>query len=252
MTDVLPTQQLASLLTGAPWRRLAVLGDSIAAGVREPHPGYRDLSWVDRLAEPLGLAAPGLAVLNLGERNLVARAVRERQLALALAFQPDLAIVAAGGNDALRPGFSRAAVERELAAIVRPLRAVGADVVMIELLDIAAAGLVPPAADAPLRELAAATRAVAADTGAVLVAMRAHPAAADPGIYAADRVHLNARGHAIVGGETVRALAAAIPATTRPAPLAVALTMDEILEDLSHPGPPPGRWNVPARDPLAA
>ena len=91
----------ASTLSGAPWRRLAVVGDSIAEGVREPHVGYRDLSWIDRIAESL----PGLEVLNLGRRNLLAREVLASQLDAALAFRPDLAIVAAGGNDALRRSF---------------------------------------------------------------------------------------------------------------------------------------------------
>lgn len=27
------------------------------------------------------------------------------------------------------------------------------------------------------------------------------------------------------------------------------LTMDEILEDLCYPGPPPGRWRLPRREP---
>jgi lysophospholipase L1-like esterase len=212
--DVLSHDELVELLDGAPWRRLAVLGDSIAEGVREPHPGFRDLSWIDRVAEPLGDLVPDLAVLNLGRRDLLAREVRERQLAPALDFGPDLAILAAGGNDALRRSFDPAAVRAELEAVVRPLRRMGADVVMIELMDIVASGLVPEASraaiDARMRRLAAATREVAAQHGAILVQLRGHPASADPGVYASDRLHLNARGHAIVGAETARCLAAAL------------------------------------------
>ncbi|MDQ4098124.1 MAG: hypothetical protein M3144_09685, partial [Actinomycetota bacterium] len=40
----------------------------------------------------------------------------------------------------------------------------------------------------------------------------------------------------------VRALAAAIPATARPREPAIEISMEEILEDLCWPGPPPGRW----------
>lgn len=29
----------------------------------------------------------------------------------------------------------------------------------------------------------------------------------------------------------------------------IEITLEEILEDLCHPGLPPGRWNVPARSP---
>ena len=212
MTDyVLPAQELAAMLDGAPWRRLAVIGDSIASGVREPHPGYRDLSWTDRIAEALG----DVEVLNLGERDLTAQQVRERQLAGAVAFRPDLAVVAAGGNDALSRAFDPASVDRELDAMVATFRRFGADVLMIELMDIVRSGLVAPEyverVDERLAALASVTRVVAQRRGAVLVRMRLHDAAADPGVYASDRLHLNARGHAIVATQAVRALSKAIP-----------------------------------------
>ena len=214
MTIPTDSEQTA-LLRGAPWQRLAVLGDSIAEGVREPLDGYRDLSWIDRIAEPLRANVPELAVLNLGRRGLRASEVRAGQLDAALAFRPDLAIVVAGGNDALGHSFAPDAVEGELDAMVGALRGAGADVVMLELLDIVAAGLVPPQHAAPigsrLRRLARLTRAVAERHGAILVDMRRHPASADPSVYATDRLHLNVRGHAIVAREAVRALAAAIP-----------------------------------------
>jgi lysophospholipase L1-like esterase len=214
--EVLPDHELATLLRDAPWRRLAVLGDSVAEGVREPHAGYLDLSWADRLEASLRTADPRLTVLNLGRRGLRAAEVHASQLQPALAFEPDLAIVAAGGNDALRRSFDPGAVERELVAMVGPLRRAGSDVLLLELMDVVASGLVrgerAAALDARLRRLAALTRRVARRHGAILVAMRGHRAGADPGVYASDRVHLNARGHAIVGSEAIRALAAAMPA----------------------------------------
>ena len=235
-------------LSGAPWRRLAVVGDSIAEGVREPHDGYRDLSWIDRIAEPLRAEDPQLEVLNLGRRNLLAREVLATQLDAALSFRPDLAIVAAGGNDALQRSFAPDVVERELDVIVGSLAGAGADVVMLELMDIVASGLVPPEHAGPLdermRALAALTRRVARRQGAVLVELRGDPASADPGVYAGDRLHLNARGHAIVAGEAVRVLRSAILARGL---REVSITEAELLADLSWPGPPPGEWRVPQR-----
>jgi lysophospholipase L1-like esterase len=214
--DILSDHELATILRDAPWQRLAVIGDSVAEGVREPADGYLDLSWVDRIEASLRTAAPRLAVLNLGRRNLRAAEVRARQLDPALAFRPDLAIVAAGGNDALRRSFDPGAVERELVAMVGPLRRAGADVMLLELMDVVSSGLVAPehaaALDGRMRRLAELTRRVARRHDAVLVEMRGHPASADPGVYASDRLHLNARGHAIVGGQAIRALGAAIPA----------------------------------------
>jgi lysophospholipase L1-like esterase len=249
--DVLPFAPLVALLRGAPWRRVAVLGDSIAEGVREPHGGYLDLSWIDRIAEPLRAVAPGLTVMNLGQRDLLAAEVRERQLGAALGFRPDLAIVAAGGNDALRRSFAPDRVVCELDAIVAPLRRAGADVLMIELLDIVASGLVPHEYAVPLdermRALAEVTRAVAARHDAMLVEMRGHPASADPGVYSSDRLHLNARGHAIVATEAVRVLSAALANRPPTDPFTIELTEEEVLEDLSWPHPPPGRWQVGRR-----
>jgi lysophospholipase L1-like esterase len=198
------------------WRRVVILGDSIAEGVREPSDGYRDLSWTDRIADALAANVPELEVTNLGRRSLFAAEVRETQLNAALRLRPDLAILAAGGNDALHASFAPDDLTRELDAIVGPLRRLGADVLMLELLDIVASGLVPAEYAGPLderlRALADVTRAVAGRHGALLVEMRGHPASADPAIYASDRIHLNARGHAIVGAEAVRVLSAALAA----------------------------------------
>ncbi|MFD6464128.1 SGNH/GDSL hydrolase family protein, partial [Streptomyces roseolus] len=54
-------------LTGAPWRRFAVLGDSIARGAGDPTPGYAPTWWADRVAATLSAANPGLAYLNTGK-----------------------------------------------------------------------------------------------------------------------------------------------------------------------------------------
>ncbi|GGT65173.1 SGNH/GDSL hydrolase family protein [Actinomadura citrea] len=211
--SVLAAAEAAALLAGAPWTRMVTIGDSIAEGVREPVPGYRDLSWTDRVEEALGAAAPGFTALNLGRRDLVAAQVAAEQLGPALEFRPDLAFVVAGGNDMLRPDFDADGVRRELAAMVAAFRAAGADVVTIGLLDITAAGLGPSryreVISARTRQLAALTADVAGEHGACHVDNpRGHPLAADPGIYCADGLHLNARGHAFAAANTIRALAA--------------------------------------------
>jgi lysophospholipase L1-like esterase len=207
-------EELGRLLgVGVPWERVVVLGDSIAAGVREPSPGYRDLSWSDRLAAGLAVVRPGAVVHNLGRRDLTAAEVREGQLEEALASGPDLAIVAAGGNDLLRREFDPGLVGEELSAIVGPLRAVGADVLTFDLLDNTGTGLVPERFVAVLRErlaqLAEATRAASAAAGGWHASLRTHPAAADMDIFAGDGLHLNARGHAIVGTALARHLGVA-------------------------------------------
>jgi lysophospholipase L1-like esterase len=205
-------EELGRLL-GVGWERVVVLGDSIAAGVREPSPGYRDLSWSDRLAAGLALAWPGAVVHNLGLRDLTASEVRETQLEEALALGPDLAIVAAGGNDLLRREFDPDVVGEELSGILGPLRAAGADLLTFDLLDNTGTGLIPERFVAVLRDrltqLADATRAASTAVGGWHAPLRSHPAASDGDIFARDGLHLNARGHAIVGTELARCLGAA-------------------------------------------
>jgi lysophospholipase L1-like esterase len=209
---VLPVSEAAGLLAGTRWRRLAIIGDSIAEGVREPSAGYRDLSWTDRVEEALSIGRPDFAALNLGRRNLVAAEIRATQLDTALAFEPDLAFVIGGGNDMLRPHFDDAAVRAELTAMVAAFREIGADVCTLGMFDFTKAGLltgehVPGLRAAGIRLNQVVQEVTAAHDG-IHVAFFDHPAGGDPDIYARDRLHLNARGHAISAAETIRALAA--------------------------------------------
>jgi lysophospholipase L1-like esterase len=199
-------EELSARLAGAPWRVVVVMGDSIAAGVREPTPGYRDLSWADRLAAAL----PDAVVHNLGVRDRTAAQVRDEQLERALALRPDLAVVVAGGNDLLRRSLEWPRLRDQLVALVAPLRAAGADVLTMDLLDITVSGYVPEQFARPLsarlERLAELTRAIAEEHGALHARLRDHPAAVEPGIFSRDGLHLNARGHAIVAAEIAEAL----------------------------------------------
>jgi EmrB/QacA subfamily drug resistance transporter len=195
-------------LTLTPYRRFVVVGDSMAAGTGDPSPGYEHLGWADRIARALG---PEAAYLNLGRRNLLAREVRATQLEAALAFKPDLAAVLCGGNDLMRPDHDPAAVEEHLDAIVRALRAAGSEVIMFAPFDMSTSDVLPQEHKARWRSLIEGmtqqARRVARRNGALLVEFGDHPAGADASIYSSDRIHLNARGHAICAAGTARALA---------------------------------------------
>ncbi|MER5280287.1 SGNH/GDSL hydrolase family protein [Streptomyces sp. NPDC002809] len=208
----LHADRAASLLAGAPWRRLLVVGDTDATGRGEPVPGYRRAGWADRVAEALRTVRPSAAYLNLGHRDLPASAVRARQLGQALEFRGDLAVVAAGGDDAFRASFDIDTVGAELGRIIRPLRDAGCDVLTVGWFDAAGAGA-PQARgkDAPgnrLRQLAERTHAVSMQHGGIHVDLTAHPAGKRPGLRGADGRRLTMRGHAIVAATVVRALGA--------------------------------------------
>jgi lysophospholipase L1-like esterase len=191
--------------TRLPWRRFVAIGDSMAEGVGEPSPGYGTGSWVDRIA-----AAIGGEHLNLGRRFLRAHEVRVTQLDQALAFKPDLALVAAGGNDLMRPGHDLDAIEHEVEAIVAALRAAGSDVVMIAPLDITRTELLPQEQraswQAVIQRMSEIAQRVTERHGGLFVDFRLHPAGAEPSVYSRDLIHLSGRGHAIAAAEMLVAL----------------------------------------------
>jgi lysophospholipase L1-like esterase len=201
-----------ALLAGHPWRRFAALGDSIAEGVVEPLPGYSPLPLADRVAAELDRTGPGLAYLNLGRRGLRAHEVRAGQLDAALAFEPDLALVVCGANDALRPGYeSRAdAVDRDLTEMIRALQERGAQVITVSIFVRAEypslPGWLKPSPTERMAALGRRTVALAAALGTVHVDLADHPTARDPGTTSSDGLHGNGRSQAIAAAETIRML----------------------------------------------
>lgn len=206
----------AELLRGHPWRRFVVLGDSVAEGMCEPADGYPDLQWADRIAAELRAVHPALAYLNLGRRGLRAHEVRAAQLAPALGFGPDLALVVCGGNDAFRTGYDPDAVDADLTAMVTALRDVGADVITVGMFDVSHSPAVPAALRAGLGErmrlLSARTAALAGRLGTLHVHLTDHPMVADPSLYSGDGRHGSARSDAIAAAETLRVLGARLSA----------------------------------------
>jgi lysophospholipase L1-like esterase len=206
----LSADSAAAALAGSRWRRLAVLGDSLAKGVGDPSPGYRDLSWADRVADALRAVQPSLQYLNTGERGARVGDVVSGQLPAVLGFRPDLAIVVCGGNDLLAADYSAGATGTLLGVLCRSLRAVGADVLTFTLQDITAAY---PSLGSSLRDgiggLNDVIRSVAGSCDAIVVEMWGHPSQGDQDVYSADMMHASRRGHAIVAAATVRRLALA-------------------------------------------
>ncbi|OON27552.1 MULTISPECIES: SGNH/GDSL hydrolase family protein [unclassified Micromonospora] len=207
----------ARLLAGHPWRRFVVLGDSVAEGLCEPVDGYPEVQWADRIAAELDAARPGLAYLNLGLRGLRAHEVRATQLAPAVEFGPDLALVVCGGNDAFRSAYDADAVDAELAAMVAGLQEAGADVVTVGMFDVSHSPAVPARLRESLgermRRLATHTRALGERLGTLHVHLTDHPAVADPTLYSGDGRHGSARSDAIAAAETVRRLGAHLAAS---------------------------------------
>jgi hypothetical protein len=206
--------EAARLLAGHPWRRFVVVGDSVAEGIGDPVPGYPDQPWADRVAAELAYTAAELAYRNLGGRDTPIAAVRAAQLAGAVAFAPDLALVACGGFDALWTSFDLETVLAHQRAIVLALRDTGADVITVGMFDGPYSPTEPDEVTKPmarrlrqrLRDLSESTAGLAQECGAIHVDLTAHPAARARDMYSADGRHGSRRAHAIAAAATVRRL----------------------------------------------
>nr|WP_206444502.1 SGNH/GDSL hydrolase family protein [Nocardioides sp. KC13] len=200
----------AERLRHRPWRRFAVLGDSVTAGVMGPLDGYREASFSDRLIEALASTRPGFASVNLAIPYLTVAEIREVQLEPALEFAPDAVLVSAGGNDAFNP-FDPDHLRTQLELLLRPLAESGATVLTVGLFDLARSGLVPAEHAGDMAErfdtLDRITAEVTRSLGGIHIDTHHHPLSADASIYARDRIHGNARGHAVAFAAIVDALA---------------------------------------------
>jgi lysophospholipase L1-like esterase len=217
----LAPSEAAELLRRAPWQRVVVVGDSVAAGVSEHVTGYRDVAGAERVRDALSATRP-VTFANLGQRDLRVAEIAERQLHRALEFGPDLTIVAAGANDAFRRSFNPEQVRIGLLDLVWPLQEAASVVALIGLFDLARSGLVPEAFAGAMAErfdaLDAVSAGVASELGCVLVDNHSHPLARDPAIFASDNIHCNARGHAVAATNCVRALHRSLESGRRASP----------------------------------
>ncbi|QUH03733.1 SGNH/GDSL hydrolase family protein [Saccharopolyspora erythraea] len=188
------------------YRRFVALGDSQTEGLNDGDDvkGYR--GWADRLAEELAVADSRLRYANLAVRGRLAREVRAEQLSAALALSPDLATVMAGVNDLIRPRCDVAAVSGHIEHVLSALAATGATVVTFTYPDPGRRMPVGRLLTARTRDLNDRVRAAANRHGALVVDLSAHAVTSDPRLWSADRLHLNAFGHARLAAAVSRAL----------------------------------------------
>jgi len=125
-------QSAASPAGAGPWNRYVALGDSFTAGLGDPEPlnpgGMR--GWADRVAEEFSTVHSGFSYANLAVSGLVLQQIVDQQLGPAIALEPDLVTLSAGGNDLV---FHRRDPDRLAARLdeaVAALSATGATVVL--------------------------------------------------------------------------------------------------------------------------
>ena len=122
------------------------LGDSFTEGVgdrssRLPN-GVR--GWADRVAEKLAKAEPGWEYANLAIRSKRLRHIIDEQLEPALAMEPTLITLYAGGNDILDFGTDMDVLMAQYEALVARLAATGATLVLFTGFDVKVSAVLEP------------------------------------------------------------------------------------------------------------
>ncbi|WP_411374131.1 SGNH/GDSL hydrolase family protein [Arthrobacter sp. MPF02] len=123
---------VAGAAGGHPWRRYVALGDSFTEGVGDPVPGSPGVmrGWADRVAEELAAGQEDFAYANLAVRGLLLEQILSRQVGPALALEPDLVSLSAGGNDMVFHGSDPDKLAGKLETGVAVLAQTGATVVL--------------------------------------------------------------------------------------------------------------------------
>ncbi|GAA2734937.1 SGNH/GDSL hydrolase family protein [Streptomyces nogalater] len=199
----------AALLFDAPWRRYAVIGDSLSAGTGDKSAGYGDQGWSDRVAHILRQVRPGLAYLNTAVDGATTVDTLAHQADRMRRFAPDLLHLPCGANDLLRRSPDFGEIERNLRTMYDLAAATGARLTTFTL---GRSYVVPVFPDwtERVRTLNDLTRTLADEYGAVVVDMWDHPVNSRENLLSADRVHFSTSGQAVMASEMVRALAATL------------------------------------------
>jgi lysophospholipase L1-like esterase len=194
-----------SLLQGSNGRRRYVaLGDSFTEGVgdrskRLPN-GVR--GWADRVAEKLAKAEPGWEYANLAIRSKRLRHIIEEQLEPALALQPTLITLYAGGNDILDFGTDVEVLMADYESLVARLAATGATLVLFTGFDVKVSAVLEP-----LKKrnniYNQRVREVAAKYNAVLVDYWCFDAFQDRRMWDSDRLHMSKAGHKYLAAQVL-------------------------------------------------
>ncbi len=188
-------------------QRYVALGDSFTEGVGDEDAtrpnGVR--GWADRVAEQLVLADPSWGYANLAIRGKKLHQVLGEQVDAAIAMNPTLVTLYAGGNDILRPKVDIDAIVSAYDAGIAKLRTSGAAVLVFTGFD---SGNSPVfgrtrGRTAIYNEL---VREAVDNNGAVLVDYWRMKNLQDERYWAVDRLHMSPAGHMLTAKKVLEVL----------------------------------------------
>lgn len=205
---VIDNAEAARLLQGAPWRRFAVMGDSVAEGIGDPSPGYATSPWADRVAAALRVGQPDLEYLNTGRMGATTRSVIRHQLDPVIDFGPDLVHITCGANDLWQSDPDIEALAHNLDHLFRTVANSGAQISTVAFADAFIGPTMGPMRSR-IHTLNEIVRELAQDYDAILLDLWEHPLRLRTDLLSADLVHFAMSGHAVVASEMIKALATA-------------------------------------------
>ncbi|GAA3945973.1 SGNH/GDSL hydrolase family protein [Microbacterium soli] len=190
-----------------PWRRFVAVGDSFTEGIGDPDPAEPDghRGWADRVAEVLSRDVEDFAYANLAVRGKLIGQIVADQIEPAVALNPDLISICAGGNDVIRPGTDPDEIAQQLEGAVARLSSTGAAVILFTGIDTAFTPVFRPFRgkvaiyNENVRAIAERYDCIVADQWALKVVQ-------DPRFFDDDRLHFNPLGHHEIARMVLRAL----------------------------------------------
>lgn len=206
-------------MTRSRFSRFVAIGDSQTEGVGDPYPDGSDRGWADRFAAALGSRSPGLLYANLAVRGRKIAEVHDQQLEPALALEPDLVSVMAGANDLMRPSLDMDHLLGFMEKMQAAFGAAGATILTNTYPIAEGSGPFGRGMADRFRAYNSGLREIAGRNGALLLDLELVDSAADPRLWAADRLHLNAEGHTRLALGMLSLIDEAEPAWEQPLPL---------------------------------
>jgi lysophospholipase L1-like esterase len=201
------------------FRSYVALGDSFTEGVGDPDPQRPNgvSGWADRVAEVMSGQEPAFRYANLAIRGRKMREVLDEQIEPAIALQPELVSIYAGGNDILRPKVDIDAIVAPYGEALARLRATGAHLVLFTGFDLGWAPMFGRLRGrvAVYNEL---VREIADDTDATVVDFWRMREYRDPRMWDIDRIHMSTVGHQHMAVAVLDALGVAHAVSLDPLP----------------------------------
>ncbi len=206
------------------FHRYVALGDSFTEGVGDPDEsrpnGLR--GWADRVAEVLATQSEGFGYANLAIRGRKLVPILDEQVEPAIALDPDLVTIHAGGNDILRPKVDLDVLASLYDEAIGKLSGTGAQVVMWTGLDLVESSIYGRLRGrvATFNEL---VREIADKHDAKLLDLWRLREFRDWRLWGTDRLHLAPAGHQLMAIQVLDLLQ--VPHTLEPLPLPTLVTL---------------------------